>query len=744
MKKTIFSILGYLFFIQFLSAQITTHEAPFSFGSTPSQLLRSISTQELSAPDMAIIRAEDKVNDTLPGGPLRFAYPVKVHYTLANSGVWQTLKDGGKLWRLKIRLPGALSTNALYDKFLLPKGAKFYVYSEETRQSIGAITSEYLNNESNSAFAFSTGLIYGETVTFEYYQPETVREEAIISIARIDYGYRYVNNPYTPRTRPFNDSGDCQVNVNCPEGANWRMEKDAIARIMVVSDYGSGWCSCSLVNNTNNDNTPYVLTANHCLQNDYGQNLFDAISNPNASQWVFYWGYEHPGCSNGNEPVHRSTVGATVVANNEVSDFALLRLTQDPRNLTGFTPYYLGWDRSGNSGTGGVGIHHPKGDVKKISTYRNVPISTAYDSNSPNNSATHWRITWSDTEPHHGVTEIGSSGSPLLNNDHRVIGQLHGGLSSCSSLNSPDWYGKFSVSWTGNGATDSRRRLRDWLDPQGINSQTLNGIGVLSISGPSSVCDQATYTVENLPAGAIVEWSVSNPNVATISNNGLLRVTDQTFALTNIQANIFTGGENPYTIREERVMTGQPKFQVQPLGYSGSYSASFFASPQGENGDLYHVPLNYYWSYTKIDGNDYTLIGNYQNTSFINIQPVVTFPGPGTYMITVQITGYPCYIPLARYEYSCGSNYPFTLSPNPATDVVTLQLTETDEVSGLSVLSTERSAYEIQIWSGMTMLRSFRTNEPTFQIPMAGLPAGLYFVRVVKDGQTYTQKLIKK
>ena len=89
-------------------------------------------------------------------------------------------------------------------------------------------------------------------------------------------------------------------------------------------------------------------------------------------------------------------------------------------------------------------------------------------------------------------------------------------------------------------------------------------------------------------------------------------------------------------------------------------------------------------------------------------------------------------------------NYRFTLSPNPATDEVTLQLMETDEVSGLSVLSTDRSAYEIQLWSGMRMLRSFRTTEPTFQIPMAGLPAGLYFVRVVKDGQTYTQKLIKK
>ena len=66
------------------------------------------------------------------------------------------------------------------------------------------------------------------------------------------------------------------------------------------------------------------------------------------------------------------------------------------------------------------------------------------------------------------------------------------------------------------------------------------------------------------------------------------------------------------------------------------------------------------------------------------------------------------------------------------------------EVSGLSVLSTDRSPYEIQLWSGMRMLRSFRTDQPTFQIPMAGLPAGLYFVRVVKDGQTHTQKLIKK
>ena len=89
-----------------------------------------------------------------------------------------------------------------------------------------------------------------------------------------------------------------------------------------------------------------------------------------------------------------------------------------------------------------------------------------------------------------------------------------------------------------------------------------------------------------------------------------------------------------------------------------------------------------------------------------------------------------------------------SLFPNPATDVVTLRLTEPDDgmLSPQGQGSTTKgvtSTYEIQRWNGLTMLKSFKTNQPTFQIPIAGLPAGLYFVRVIKDGQTYTEKLIK-
>jgi len=91
----------------------------------------------------------------------------------------------------------------------------------------------------------------------------------------------------------------------------------------------------------------------------------------------------------------------------------------------------------------------------------------------------------------------------------------------------------------------------------------------------------------------------------------------------------------------------------------------------------------------------------------------------------------------------------FSLSPNPATDVVTLKLTEPDDgilsPQGQGSLTTKSvtNTYEIQLWNGLTMLKSFKTNQPTFQISTAGLPTGLYFVRVIKDGQTYTEKLIK-
>ena len=722
MKKTLFTAIFLSSSILGIYGQVETTFFPNRDALQQNRLLKEHrrvakikAMPPLDIQKIASARQQEKDDNV----PFRFGEGFDTHITLAD-GEW-TDRESGRLWTMAIESKGAYSINFVFNDFHLPEGAELYISNEEGDMLYGPVTSK-VNTENGH---FLTDLIKGDKVTIYLFEPSNKRNESQLTIKRVVHAYE---NMFSDMAYgQIGSSGNCNNNVACFPA--WSKESDAVALVLLSN--GTEWCSGSLLMTANQSFRPYFLSAFHCIDTDIPKGSLSSSEISNAENWMFKFQYKMSSCSGGYATSGVTYNRATFRAAWNNTDFALMELRNSPAGDSRFS--WLGWDRRGNAPTAGTGIHHPSGDVMKISFDNDLITETA--AGSTNSGTTHWFV-----DIDNGTLEHGSSGSPLFNPQKKVIGQLHNGYPGCNS-SKQFWYGCFHRSWAGGGTNSTR--LSNWLDPNGSGVITTNTSKSPTVSGPSSVCDQATYTVENLPAGAIVEWSVSNPNVATISNNGVLQVTNQTFALTNIQANIFTGGENPYTIRKERVMTGQPKFEIQPLGYSGSNFASFFLTPQGEYGDLQSIPLNYRWSYTKIDGSGYTLIGDYQNTSFLNIEPVVTFPGPGTYMITVQITGYPCYIPLVRYKHSCGSNF-FTLSPNPATDEVTLQLMETDEVSGLSVLSTDRSAYEIQIWSGMRMLRSFRTNEPTFQIPMAGLPAGLYFVRVVKDGQTYTQKLIKK
>jgi hypothetical protein len=495
MKKIIMTI-QLCVMINLLNAQITTNEQPYSWKNLNDWVTKQTDVITLPVPDKIQVEKEDKIRDQKPG-PLRYAYPVLVNFTTENSGSWQTLKDGGKLWTLNVQLPGALSANAMYDKFWLPDGAKFFVYSNETKQFIGAVTSEFLRGSNKEPAVFSTAIIYGENITFEYYQPASVKEPAVISISRIDYGYRYIYNPYKANAE-LSASGSCQVNINCSEGDNWQTEKHAVARVNVVGPNGSSWCSCALINNAEEDYTPYILTADHCLDG------LDAVSNNDAGQWIFYWEYEYPGCANSGTLPNLTTTGATVIANTPYSgysDFALLLLTQNPQNLTGVTPYYLGWDRTGNTGTGGVGIHHPAADVKKIATYNQTPTS----------SGKYWYLNWVQTPNGYSVTEGGSSGSPLLNNDHHVLGQLYGGSFVNCSNPSADYamYGKFSISW--DYVEDSKRRLKDWLDPNNTGITVLDGL-----------CSTVNFTNQTVSANTTVLGCDINVQNVTVTNGAKL------------------------------------------------------------------------------------------------------------------------------------------------------------------------------------------------------------------------------
>ena len=424
----------------------TSSYAQLSLGGTPKTFQFNLKTN--SAPaiitdsvDVQTLLLED-AEEEKQGIPQRFGYPFDVDYSLLNSGNWQTLPDGSRLWTLQIESPGAKSINLIYKNFWLAEGVRFYIYSADRTMLIGAFSSQ--NNKEHKKFA--TAPVQGDKIILELNVPANVGYPGEIEISRIVHAYR---DFFNKDTKDFGSSGSCNNNVNCPEGDPWKDETNSVAMILLGN--GFRYCSGAMVNNVREDLTPYFLTADHCLNS--------------PETFIFMFNYQSPDCSNTNGPTTMTVQGSTLLANDDFSDFALLLLDETPPDSFGI--FFSGWSAENIAAPATVGIHHPAGDIKKISFNNNAVTSTSYYSTSSGNNS-HWRVDdWED-----GTTEGGSSGSPLYDNNHRVIGQLHGGNASCASI-TDDWYGKFSVSWDGTASTN---RLRDWLDPDSTGLLVLDGL----------------------------------------------------------------------------------------------------------------------------------------------------------------------------------------------------------------------------------------------------------------------------
>lgn len=528
----------------------TPLQAQISKGGTPvsNRTNLSLEVPELIMPsiDVAALEAEDKV-DIANNNPLRFAFGHTTDLSLENSGKWEFLANGDRVWRLSIVCPDALNINFLYRDFFLPVGAELFIYDAEKIQVLGAFTSK--NNKSNRKFA--TALIHSDRAILEYYEPAGVAGQGSINIAQVGHGYRPLNQSLSPEdTGSLGNSGDCQVNVNCEEGTNWQDQKKGVGKIVMDGLY---LCSGNLINNTANDCKPYFLTANHCIM---GGLLQDAIINPDVSGYVFYWNFEYHGCESTGFVSEQTTSGGTVIANSGLattgthtftgSDFALIELDENPRDR--YDVYFNGWDASGNQGNTGVGIHHPAGDAKKISTHSVSPTLNTY----------YWDLFWDATANGQSVTEGGSSGSSLFRETGHVIGQLFGGGSvNCDDpANDLAKYGRLDYSWTNADAPDSfdaRRRLNDWLDPIG-------GGTIKVLDGTYNPC--ATRQVYFHQAESIIEEGNADTEDACISyKDYTYNIGITPFPLGSVTAEITASGTATEGInRDFEILNSTPEF----------------------------------------------------------------------------------------------------------------------------------------------------------------------------------------
>ncbi|MEM9846513.1 MAG: pre-peptidase C-terminal domain-containing protein [Bacteroidota bacterium] len=483
-------------------AQISLAEQPHA-QRYQDLITSNVPTVQMPAVDLNQLQQEDAA-DEAAGLPPRFGKRFNVSLNPNDHGRWDNVPNGGRVWRLAIESAGAISLNLTFDDFFLPKGARLFIFTEDFSQILGAFSAE--NNKADGKFA--TSLVFDEKVIIGYYEPRGTIGQGRLSVDGVIHGYREIPAPELDKFQ-FNrlpPSGlNCFIDAACPEGDPWRDQIKSVGLAIVAG--GTRWCSGALVANTSGDQRLLFLTANSCLYDVNNFNTkYDAISNSSLSTWVFEWNYEATTCEGSVPSMTNSTTGATVLANSspnapdvDGSDFALLELTESPI-AAGYDVFFAGWDKSGAIPQGGTSIHHPNGAPKKIAI-ENAPL-VASTSNpitgGTSTDLTHWEVTDWDG----GALEGSSQGAVLFENTNgRIVGQFSGGFAGCNFTptdttdnGQPDYFGQLAYSWNNNGATDARRRLRDWLDPLNTGQAALNGYFVTnSCANPEIVGCDATF-----------------------------------------------------------------------------------------------------------------------------------------------------------------------------------------------------------------------------------------------------------
>ncbi|MBE0567260.1 MAG: hypothetical protein IH621_14970, partial [Krumholzibacteria bacterium] len=391
------------------------------------------------------------------------------------------------VWRLRLASPGALSLNLGFVTCDLPPSAELVV-----RPTFGGPALRYRAAALVPGAGLWTPVLLTDDLVVELDVAAQERGRVALELARFNRGYRYFGAPAPAK------AGACNIDVVCPVADDWRAEIRAVG---VYTIAGTWKCSGAMINNTARDARPLFLTANHC-----------GINGTSDASVVLYWNYESPVCGQqGGGSLAQNQAGTTLLANWSGSDFTLLELDDLPDPAWRVT--LAGWNRADAVPTASVTIHHPSTDEKSISFDDDPATITSYLADAVPGDGTHLRIgAWEL-----GTTEGGSSGSPLFDPDHRIVGQLHGGYASCSRPDEPDWYGRFFRSWEGGGTPQTR--LRDWLDPTAGGAVTLDLLdplaGLLTVAPTDPVVFTGPVGGPFAPAQQV--FSLGNAGVETLA-----------------------------------------------------------------------------------------------------------------------------------------------------------------------------------------------------------------------------------
>ena len=381
--------------------------------------------------------------------------------TFASRLQWTPGSDGSQRAAIRFVSSGAAGTRLVLDVSHIDARTKLRFYAQGASTATEVTGTQVIDalaaNELSKAGASGNHLYFapyveGEDLTMQIELPAGVASSTLqINVPQLSHLFQ---SPTAAKlTLKINNSGSCEVDVAC--NSDWSSTGNSVARLL-FSDASTGssyLCTGTLLNDRASSATPYLLTANHCIS-----------TQTVASTLQTFWFYRASACGSGTLYSGNKTVsgGAALLYTDNSSDATFLRLNNSPP--AGVT--YSGWSPTLPSvGTSVGDVHHPAGDVQKISlgattgyaTCTRVTGSESFScdyTSASDSSTTHVRVGWSS-----GVTEGGSSGSGLFitsSGSKYLVGQLSGGASTCSNPTANDVYGRFDIPYTAS--------LYQWLD----------------------------------------------------------------------------------------------------------------------------------------------------------------------------------------------------------------------------------------------------------------------------------------
>lgn len=743
------SFLLVLFFAISLNAQVKTNFNSIVKIDTEGKYKKRYKQTivQRPSPDLKQALINDSIESlNLGAKPFVFAEPIASNINIVEQTNW--IYEGDFAFgRFNLKVPGAKSLSINFENFFLPEGTEMFVYNEDGSMITGPITSA----ENNERKIWGSSIYKGDVLHIEIKLPLNLKHELTLQLSNIAYGFK---NIFIEKIAGFGQSGSCNINVLCPQGADWANERNTV--VYIAMENGSALCSGAMLNNTCVSNIPYVLTANHCY------NTFPAVQD--VSKWRIHFQAWSAACTPSQNSDGILFNGATLKANWAPSDFALVQLNQTPPSNSGI--HYAGWSRSTSAATSGVGIHHPSGDVMKISNYITPLIREDNPSRCGINPVgeLHWVVQWNE-----GVTEGGSSGSPLFDQNHRVVGQLSGGPSSCAQPANcrMDMYGRFDNSWTGGGTNSTR--LSNWLDPSNSGAMTTNTTNVsqlsipntgstVRISGDFNFCNSGTYTIANAPVGVNVSWAVSPSSAASLSVSGNQVTVTSNWAAGDVTLSATLIGScysSPVQLQKQ-ITIGVPNHLLDVLEYQGvfpvtefySYTSYSFGARSTE--PYYYYPYyletpyqfagtsSYDWKIIKYDAYGGSVLYNLGTYGY-GVNPDFYFEEAGEYDIVLDIINSSCNYH-SRYftrritvQNHLGA---FSVSPNPSSDNIRIA-PNTNKGSASKIKPSDIRAVEIiDKMGGIKYKQQFNKGLTTVTLSVNQLPNDIYTLRIF-DGQKW-------